>query len=108
MRDFLNSVERADIVKGIDAWGKATMQAKDLVVDQGSEGKVIEQVCEIFPYVGVAIFPQTLIVKAIDLSDLSGFVVAAEDGQAFWVANLHANKEGDGFDRIIAAIDVVA
>jgi hypothetical protein len=107
MWDFLNSVERANVVKGINAGGKATMQAKDLVVDKGSERKVVKEVGKIFPDVGVAILSKTLIVKAVDLSDLSGFVVATEDGQAFWEANLHANKEGNGFDRVIAAIDVV-
>lgn len=108
MRDFLNSIEGADIVESIDTWGQASVETEYLIVDKGSKGKVVKEVCEIFPDVGVAIFAKTLIVKAIDLSDLSGFVIAAEDGQAFGEADFHANKKGNGFDRVIAAIDIVA
>jgi len=39
---------------------------------------------------------------------LTGFVVAAQDGDAVWVADFEGDEEGDGFDGEVAAVDVVA
>lgn len=71
VRNFLDSVERADVVEGIDAGRETTVKAEDLIVDESGEGKVVEQICEVFPNIGVAIFTQTFVVEAIDLCDLS-------------------------------------
>ena len=106
--DFLYSVETPDVIEGVDAWGEATMEAEDLVVDEGSEGEVIEEVGEILPDVGVAVLAEAFVVEAVDLGDLAGFVVAAEDGDARWVADFEGDEEGDGFDGVVAAVYVVA
>ena len=108
MRDFLYAVECSDVVEGIDAWGETPVEAEDLVVDKGSEGKVVEKVGEVFPYVGVAILSETLIVEAIDLGDLTGFVVATEDCDSLGVSNFESNEEGDGLHGIVTSINVVA
>lgn len=61
-----------------------------------------------FPYIGVAVFPQTFIVETINLSDLSALVVSTENGNARFVANFQGYKQRDGFERIVAAVDVIA
>lgn len=58
------------------------MLSPHLRVYQGSEGEVIEQVCEVFPNVGVAVFSEALVVEAIHLCDLSALVVPSEDCDA--------------------------
>jgi uncharacterized protein involved in propanediol utilization len=58
------------------------MQTEDLVLNQYREGQEIEQIGEELPHVGVAVFAQALVVEAVDLGDLAGLVVAAEDGDA--------------------------
>lgn len=63
------------------------MEAEDLVVDQGGERKVIEQVREVFPNISVTILAKALIVEAINLSDLSRFVISSEDRDALRVSN---------------------
>ena len=108
MWDFLYAVECSDVVEGIDAWRETPMEAEDLVVDKGSEGKVVEKVGEVFPYVGVSIFPETLIVEAIDLGDLTRFVVTPKDGDPLGVSNFESNEEGDGLHGIVTSINVVA
>ena len=40
----------------------------DLVVDQGCERKVVEEVCEVLPHVGVSVLPQALVVEAVHLA----------------------------------------
>lgn len=83
------------------------MQAKDLVVNQGGEGEVVEEIGEVFPDVGVAVFAQTLIVEAVNLGDLARFVVAAEDGDAGWVSDFEGDEESNGFNGVIASVDIV-
>ena len=83
------------------------MEAEDLVVDQGGQGQVVEEVGEVFPHVGVAVFSQALVVEPVHLRDLTGLVVPSEDGDALGVTDLKANKESDGFHRVVAPVDIV-
>ena len=71
MGNFLDAVQGSDVVEGVDAGRQATVQAEDLVVDQGGEGKIVEQVGEVLPDVGIAVFTKALVVEAVYLSDLA-------------------------------------
>src|SRR5271163_1536995 len=68
---LLDAIKTANVVEGVDAGREATMEAEDLVVDKSGEGEIIEEVCEIFPNICVAIFSQAFVVEAIHLGDLS-------------------------------------
>lgn len=59
-----------------------------LCVYEGCKRKVVKEVCEIFPDICVAIFPQALVIEAINLCDLSALVVSPQYRDAFWIANL--------------------
>jgi hypothetical protein len=83
------------------------VQTEDLVFDESSEGEVIEEVGKVFPNVGVAIFPQALVVETVDLSDLTGLVIATEDGDTLGVTNLQADQKGHSLDGIVASVDVI-
>lgn len=50
--------------------------------------KVIEEISEVLPYIGVAIFSQALVVEAIHLSDLPALVVPAQERDSAREANL--------------------
>ena len=79
-----------------------------MVLDQGGKREVIEEVGEILPDAGIAVLSEALVVEAVDLGDLAGFVVAAEDGDALRVADLEGDEEGYGFDGEVAAVDIIA
>lgn len=83
------------------------MKAEDLVVDEGGQGKVIEQVGEVLPDVGVAVLAQALVVETVDLCDLARLVVATQDGDAAGVTDLEGDQESDGLDGEVASVDVV-
>ena len=52
---FLDSVEGANVVKGIDTRGQTTVETENLVVDEGGERQVVEEVGKVLPDVGVAV-----------------------------------------------------
>lgn len=56
MRDFLYAIESSNVIKRINAWREASVEAEDLVIDQRGKRKVVEEVGEVFPYVRVTVF----------------------------------------------------
>lgn len=83
------------------------MKTEDLVVDQGGQRKVVEEVGEVLPDVCVAVFSKALVVEAIDLGDLAGFVVSSENGYALGVSDLEGDEEGNGLDGIVTSVNVI-
>ena len=69
------------------------MKAEEPVVDYTTERNVIEDVCQVFPYVGVTVLSTALIVKAVDLSDLTALMVSSQDCDSFRVPHLVAEKQ---------------
>lgn len=108
MRNLLNSVKSSDVIEGIDTGRETSVEAEDLVVDEGGQGEVVEQVGEVLPDVGISVLAETLVVEAVDLSDLTRFVVAAEDGDALGISDLQGDEQGHCLNRVISTVDVVA
>jgi len=105
--NFLDSVQTPDVVQCVDAGGETTVQAEYLVVDKSGEREVIEEIGEVLPDVGVAVFAEAFVVEAVDLGDLAGFVVAAEDGDTLGIADFEGDEEGHGLDGVVTAVYVV-
>ena len=84
------------------------MKAEDLVIDEGSERKIVEKVCKVLPDVGIAVFAKTLVVESVNLGDLTRFVVSSEDGDALGIADFEGNEEGDGLHRVVSAINIIS
>ena len=74
------------------------METEDLVVDQSSKREVVEQICEVFPDIGVAVFAQALIVEAVHLGNLTRLVVSTEDRNTLGIPNLQRHKKSHSLD----------
>ena len=85
-----------------------TRVSTHLLLNQGCQRKVVEQVGEGLPDVGIAILSQALVVEPIHLSDLARFVVSTKNGDAVLIAHFESDKEGHSLDGIVSTIDVVA
>ena len=83
------------------------MKTEDLVLNKSGKGEVVEEVGEIFPNVGIAVFSQAFIVKSVDLCDLARFVVSSQNGDTLGVTNLKANKESNRLNRVVTTVHVV-
>jgi hypothetical protein len=90
--NFLNTVQGSDVVEGINGRAQPTVQTEDLVFNESSEGKVVEEVGEIFPHVGIAVFAEALVVEAVDLGNLAGFVVSTKDGNTLGVTDFQGDQ----------------
>ena len=107
MRYFLYTIKGSNVVQSIDARGKSAVKTENLVVDERSEGKVIEQIGKILPNVRVAVLPETFIVETINLRDLAGFMITTKDCDALRVSDFECNEEGDRLNRVIASVNII-
>jgi len=64
------------------------MQAENLVFDKSGERKIVEEIREVLPNIGISIFAQTLIVEAVYLSNLTRLVITAENSYSLWITDL--------------------
>ena len=80
----------------------------DLVLDEGGEREIVEEISKVSPHIRVAIFPQAFVIEAVHLGNLSRFMVAAEDRNPVAVAKLEGDKEGDCLYGVISSVDVIA
>mmetsp|Transcript_99434 Transcript_99434/g.256998 ORF Transcript_99434/g.256998 Transcript_99434/m.256998 type:complete len:343 (+) Transcript_99434:194-1222(+) len=105
---FLDSVELADVVEGVEGGRDATVHADDLVLDHRRHGQVVEGVREELPDLGSAVRPHTLVEEAVDLGDLPALVVPAQQRDALLIADLLKEHRRHGLHRIVAAVHVVS
>ena len=103
----MDPIEGPNIVESVDRGTQTTVKAENLVFNESGEGKVVEEIGEIFPDIGVAVFAQTFVVKSIDLCNLAGFVVSTENSDTLGVTDLKADEERDRFNRVVTTVDVI-
>jgi hypothetical protein len=105
--NFLDTVQSSDVIECVDARGETAVKTEDLVVDQGSEGKVVKEVGEVLPDISVSVFAKTLVVETVDLGDLTGLVVSSKNGDSLRVSDLEGDEKGDGLDGVVTSINIV-
>lgn len=84
------------------------METENTVFNNGCEREVIKEVGENFPDSSPSIFTQALIVKAVDLRNLAGLVVSAENMDAIGIADLEYDEERHSLDAIVASVNIIA
>jgi len=80
------------VVQSVDTGTETSVEAKYLPVDQGSQRKVIEQISEVLPDIGVSVFSEAFIVESVDLGDLTRFMVTSEDSDSIFVPDLEGDE----------------
>lgn len=107
MWDFHSSVNQSHLIDGLDLWGQASMDAEDLAFNNGADTEVIEDLGTIFPGVSITVLANGLVVKAVDCSDLSGFVVASQQSNMSRVLELQAQEQLEGLHRVETSVHKV-
>lgn len=101
------SCELPYLVETFQFWGKATMHTEDLVVDQGWNWQVVEQVDEKLPELHV-VTAFALVPETVDFWNVLAFVIATKHVNHVWVLDFVAEKETNGFDALFTSINIVA
>lgn len=83
------------------------MHGENLLVDDGGNRKAVEAVGEGLPELDV-VPSLALIVETVYTVDGSALVVAAQDEKVFRVLDLVRQQQADGFEGLLAAVDVIA
>lgn len=79
MRDFLSSGNNANLVERANFRTETAVDTQNLAVDDGCQGEEIEDLTARLPHGSVAVLLLTLLVEAVDLGDLSRFVVTTDE-----------------------------
>ena len=64
------------------------MHAKDASVNDGRETQVVEDFSAISPYGDASIFTETLIVKTVDLGNLTRLMIPSNQCDSVWISDL--------------------
>lgn len=107
MRDLHASVDESNLVDGLDLGGESTMDTEYLTLDDGTDTEIVEDFCAVFPWVGVSVLSDGLIVEAVDGGDLAGLVVTSQESDVCWILHLEAEKELEGLDGVESTINEV-
>lgn len=73
--------------------GRCRVEIRRGTGDEGAEREVVEDFAAVAPDICGAVFPQALVVEAVDGGDLAGFVVASDEGDSIRVADFEAEKQ---------------
>ena len=91
MGDFHEAIELLDLIKGVDRGGETSVKAEDVVLDNSGQWQEVEQASELLPHVSITIFTEALVVESINLGDLFGLVVAAQNGNPVRIPDFQDN-----------------
>ena len=83
------------------------MHTEGLLIDERCQWQVVEYFCAVAPYVDWAVLAETLIIKAVDLCDLSGFVISSDKGDAVWVSYFQRKQQQKCLHTVEAPINEV-
>jgi len=83
------------------------VHAEDLLVDDGSDGKTREALCECLPQLNV-VSSFAFVVESVDAVDRGAFVVASEEKEVLRVFNFVSQQETDGLQTLLSSIYIVS
>ena len=84
------------------------MKTKYLILYHCCEGKVVEQVSQVLPDIGIAVFAQALVVEAVDLGDLPALMVPPDKVDPVRVPHLQGQQEQEGLHAVEPTVNKVS
>lgn len=103
-RTNLNYLQSYLINRVIDAGTEPSVHAENAVINDRSQRHVVENISAVSPHIQRSVFPQAFIVEAIDLSDLSAFVVSSDEGNEIGVPDFEGQEQQECLDAVEAPI----
>jgi len=107
MRYLLSTSNNTDLVNGANLRAEATVNAQNLTVNDSSEDEEVKNLAARLPDRSVAVLLLTLLVEAVDLSNLARFVVTSDESNLVGIHCLEAHQQGECLQAEIAAVDEI-
>jgi len=107
VRNLHAAVDKADLIKGLDFRGEATVDAEDLALDDGTDTEVVEDLTAVLPGVDITVLAHGLFVETVDRGDAACLVIASKKGDAVGVLELEAEEKLEGFHTVVTSVDEV-
>lgn len=80
VRNFLSTGNDADLINCADLWAQTTVNTKNFAIHNSGKDEEVKDLAARFPNRSIAVLLLTLLVKTIDLSDLTRFVITPDKG----------------------------
>eukprot|EP01025_Chloroclados_australasicus_P006119 TRINITY_DN12001_c0_g1_i2.p2 TRINITY_DN12001_c0_g1~~TRINITY_DN12001_c0_g1_i2.p2 ORF type:complete len:125 (-),score=7.18 TRINITY_DN12001_c0_g1_i2:95-469(-) len=80
------------------------MNTKHLAVNQGRNGQVVKNFGAVSPCIWVPVFSLTLIIEAINLGNLSAFVIATQKGHVRWILGFKKQEYREDLEAVVATV----
>ena len=74
------------------------MKAEDLVAYHSGKWKIVKKLCKTAPNIRITIFTQTFVIKSVNLSNLSAFVVSAQNRYSIWIPHFQGDEQRNGLN----------
>lgn len=94
MRNLLGAGNDADLVNGPNLGAQAAVDAEELAVYDCRENQKVENVAACLPDGRVTVLLLALLVEPVNLRDLPGLVVAADENDPVGVSKVVVSDEG--------------
>ena len=107
MGNLLSARYNADLVQGANLGRQTAVHAEYFAVDDGGESEEVENLTACFPHGRVSVLCLTLLVKTVDLGDLSRLVVPADQCYAVGELCFQTHEQGEGLQTEVSAVDKV-
>ena len=107
VRNLHAAIDKADLIKGLDFRGEATVDAEDLALDDGTDTEVVEDLTAVLPGVDVAVLAHGLFVETVDRGDAACLVIASKERDAVGILELEAEEKLEGFHTVVTSVDEV-
>ena len=91
--NLLGTSNDSNLVNSADLRAEAAVHTENSPVDDGSKCHKVKDLGTSFPHRGVAVFLVTLFVESVNLGDLTGFMIAANQCDATWIAGDHNQRQ---------------
>ena len=108
MGDFLNSVKFSNLIEAFEMRREASMETENLILNNSCHRQVVKKVSVVFPNICIAVFPITLVIKSIDLCNLSALMIASQNGNSVRESHFEQYKNCYTFKGVIASVHVVS
>ena len=106
---FLLPINGPDFVDGVvDSRAEPTMHAEDRVINDGSQREVVENISAVPPDVEGTVFSEALVIEAVNLSDLSAFVVSPYECNHIGISDFVGEEKQKSFHAIEPSVHEIS